>query len=83
MDWAALAEGRYVDAVNNVPKAAADLVRFIKLLKYTDADGLGPNDDVHLIGFGIGAHLAGNVGYEFRNFAPIGTITGNYYCVSF
>lgn len=74
MDWHYLATGRYSQVVENIPRAADNLVLFLEELKKQKL--YFNNDDVHLVGFGIGAHLAGNVGNQLRRSAQIARITG-------
>lgn len=66
MDWAFLAGDNYLQVVTNVRHAAEDLVILLEKIDYK----------IHLVGFGIGAHLAGAAGRISRRNHPIGRITG-------
>ncbi|XP_023950731.1 pancreatic lipase-related protein 2-like [Bicyclus anynana] len=59
VDWSPLSQGSYTAAVSGVPKVGRDLGQFISFLTTTTGASL---DNVHLIGFSLGAHVAGNAG---------------------
>ncbi|KAJ0182669.1 hypothetical protein K1T71_002038 [Dendrolimus kikuchii] len=61
VDWRALANSNYVTAVNGVPSVGQFLGNFLIWLINTT----GTNwNNVHLIGFSLGAHVVGNAGRQ-------------------
>lgn len=59
VDWRALANSIYVTAANGVPSVGQFLGNFLIWLINTT----GTNwNNVHLIGFSLGAHVVGNAG---------------------
>ncbi|XP_046961511.1 pancreatic lipase-related protein 2-like [Vanessa cardui] len=61
VDWRDSASGNYVSASVSVPAAGRFLGNFLQWLIRT---GGGNWDNVHLIGYSLGAHLVGNAGRE-------------------
>lgn len=75
MDWAFEAGDSYYQVLKVISRVAADVANFLEILrKLKDTRN---NDDVHLIGFGIGAHIAGEVGHKLGLAAGIARITGS------
>lgn len=61
LDWRALANSLYVTAANGVPGVGQFLGNFLTWLVNTT----GTNwNNVHLIGFSLGAHVVGNAGIQ-------------------
>lgn len=61
VDWRESANGDYFSASLRVPAAGRFLGNFLNWLINT---GGGSWDNVHLIGYSLGAHLVGNAGRE-------------------
>lgn len=61
MDWKRLALADYVTATHGVPAVGRGLGQFMEFL--CGVTGLSLNN-VHLVGFGLGAHVVGNAGRE-------------------
>lgn len=74
MDWSELsAFPWYREAVANVKMVAGALTRFLET--YHDTGEL-PIDNVHIIGFSLGAHVAGFAGKSLRPGLRVPRITG-------
>lgn len=56
VDWSLLADQSYHTAKDNIAHAALYIGRFLKYL--VDLHGMNL-DKIHIVGFGLGAHLAG------------------------
>ncbi|XP_059563255.1 endothelial lipase [Myotis daubentonii] len=71
VDWLPLAHQLYIDAVNNTKTVGHSIARMLDWLQEKDGFSLG---NVHLIGYSLGAHVAGYAG----NFVTgtVGRITG-------
>ncbi|XP_036178692.1 endothelial lipase [Myotis myotis] len=71
VDWLPLAHQLYTDAVNNTKTVGHSIARMLDWLQEKDGFSLG---NVHLIGYSLGAHVAGYAG----NFVTgtVGRITG-------
>lgn len=77
MDWSVEAEGSYYNVVQNIETIADDIVTLmISINGIPDNDELLQEHDYHLVGFGVGAHLAGVAGYLRPNTINIRRITG-------
>ncbi|XP_050671069.1 pancreatic lipase-related protein 2-like [Leptidea sinapis] len=59
VDWQELAAANYVTAVAGVPSVGQHLGEFVNWLI---ENGGGVWDNVHLVGFSLGAHIVGNAG---------------------
>ncbi|XP_060804419.1 pancreatic lipase-related protein 2-like [Amyelois transitella] len=71
LDWMRLAISNYVTAVRGVPAVGQGLGQFIRyLISVTGAR----YEDIHLVGFSLGAHLVGNAGRELLG--RVARITG-------
>ncbi|XP_075970409.1 pancreatic lipase-related protein 2-like [Anticarsia gemmatalis] len=64
VDWRALANSAYNTAANGVPNVGEHLGKFLTWLINT---GGGNWNQVHLVGFSLGAHVVGNAGREAGN----------------
>ena len=76
IDWSALtAAPWYTNAVDNLPVAARYVARFLRFLI-----GSGyPSKLIHLVGFSLGAEVAGFVGKQLQEFGVmLPRITGEY-----
>ncbi|XP_034452665.1 endothelial lipase isoform X1 [Hippoglossus hippoglossus] len=71
VDWIVMAQQLYPDAVNHTNTVGLDIATMINWLK--DEQQL-PLQNVHLIGYSLGAHVAGYAGAYVRG--TIGRITG-------
>lgn len=74
VDWNELASGLYTLAVWGVPSVGEFLGNF--LIWLIDTAG-GDWDNVHLIGFSLGAHVVGNAGRTIGGLAA--RVTGIYF----
>ncbi|KAJ8718519.1 hypothetical protein PYW08_002756 [Mythimna loreyi] len=63
LDWRRLASANYMTAVQGVPAVGRGLGQFLAFLNSITG---APFDQMHLIGFSLGAHLVGNAGRELR-----------------
>ncbi|XP_056179493.1 endothelial lipase [Falco biarmicus] len=70
-DWLSLAHQLYTDAVNNTEIAGRSIAR---LLDWLQENPLFQLENVHLIGYSLGAHVAGFAGNHVHG--TIGRITG-------
>lgn len=77
VDWRALANSGYSTAANGVPSVGQFLGNFLVWLINT---GGGNWNNVHLIGFSLGAHVVGNAGRQSGSRAS--RVTGEC-CYSF
>lgn len=73
MDWRRLALSDYATAARGVPDVGRGLGQFINFLINTAGGNL---NNVHLVGFSLGAHLVGNAGRELGG--RVARITGKY-----
>lgn len=73
VDWSAYARLSYSDAVKAVPDVGVNIGFFIKLL--VDADKVSL-DRLHIIGFNLGAHIAGYAGRYLES--CVARITGKH-----
>ncbi|XP_036101304.1 endothelial lipase [Molossus molossus] len=71
VDWLPLAHQLYTDAVNNVRMVGHSIARMLDWLQEQDGFSLG---NVHLIGYSLGAHVAGYAGNFVKG--TVGRITG-------
>ncbi|KAM3655846.1 endothelial lipase [Ammospiza maritima maritima] len=71
VDWLPLAHQLYTDAVNNTQIVGKTIARFLDWLQENPLFRL---ENVHLIGYSLGAHVAGFAGNHVRG--TIGRITG-------
>ncbi|NXF62457.1 LIPE lipase, partial [Ciccaba nigrolineata] len=72
VDWLPLAHQLYTDAVNNTRIVGKNIAR---LLDWLQENPLFQLENVHLIGYSLGAHVAGFAGNHVHG--TIGRITGN------
>nr|ACD37365.1 pancreatic lipase 3 [Mamestra configurata] len=74
VDWRTDAEQTYSTASLRVPLIGAEVAEFIKWLCTSDADF----NQIHLVGFGLGAHVAGIAGRRLMDETriPVSRITG-------
>ncbi|TRY56949.1 hypothetical protein DNTS_023882 [Danionella cerebrum] len=72
-DWRNLALQPYPIAAKNSRQVGGDLATMLKWLQDVAQLSL---DEVHLIGYSLGAHVAGFAGSHFRGAQKIGRITG-------
>lgn len=85
VDWERDASYSYSVASASVPFVARDLEYFLKELVYYS--GMIESDTVHLVGFGLGAHIAGiasrhlDYAEEWTEIGVVGRITGKYCCI--
>ncbi|KAF3706480.1 Lipase member H [Channa argus] len=70
VDWNRGAATSYFNAVKNTKKAGANLTAFIELMQEHGAS----LSSIHMIGFSLGAHIAGFVGSSLNG--SLGRITG-------
>ncbi|RVE46508.1 hypothetical protein evm_008858 [Chilo suppressalis] len=63
LDWSRLARRNYITSFRGVPTVGRRLGRFVGFLNSRAGLSL---DNVHLIGFSLGAHLVGNAGRELE-----------------
>nr|KAF6471507.1 lipase G, endothelial type [Molossus molossus] len=70
VDWLPLAHQLYTDAVNNVRMVGHSIARMLDWLQEQDGFSLG---NVHLIGYSLGAHVAGYAGNFVKG--TVGRIT--------
>ncbi|XP_019508248.1 PREDICTED: endothelial lipase isoform X2 [Hipposideros armiger] len=71
VDWLPLAHQLYTDAVNNTRAVGHSIARMLDWLQEKDDFSLG---NVHLIGYSLGAHVAGYTGNFVKG--TLGRITG-------
>ncbi|XP_007197288.2 endothelial lipase [Balaenoptera acutorostrata] len=71
VDWLPLAHQLYTDAVNNTREVGHSVARMLNWLQGKEDFSLG---DVHLIGYSLGAHVAGYAGNFVKG--TVGRITG-------
>uniref|UniRef100_A0A8C5N9A8 triacylglycerol lipase n=1 Tax=Gouania willdenowi TaxID=441366 RepID=A0A8C5N9A8_GOUWI len=71
VDWIAKAQQLYPDAVNHTHEVGVDIA---SMLDWLQDELLLPLENVHLIGYSLGAHVAGYAGTFVRG--TIGRITG-------
>ncbi|XP_026924743.2 endothelial lipase isoform X2 [Acinonyx jubatus] len=71
VDWLPLAHQLYTDAVNNTRVVGHSVARMLDWLQEKDDFSLG---NVHLIGYSLGAHVAGYAGNFVKG--TVGRITG-------
>uniref|UniRef100_A0A8C9A1C2 triacylglycerol lipase n=1 Tax=Prolemur simus TaxID=1328070 RepID=A0A8C9A1C2_PROSS len=71
VDWLPLAHQLYTDAVNNTRVVGHSIARMLDWLQEKDDFSLG---NVHLIGYSLGAHVAGYAGNFVKG--TVGRITG-------
>ncbi|XP_023937353.2 pancreatic triacylglycerol lipase-like [Bicyclus anynana] len=70
-DWRTVAIAIYGSAVNGVPNVGRNLGQFLDFLHRVTGASF---NNMHLIGFSLGAHVAGNAGRELRG--RVARITG-------
>ncbi|XP_054439603.1 endothelial lipase isoform X2 [Pteronotus mesoamericanus] len=71
VDWLPLAHQIYTDAVKNIRLVGRSIARLLDQLQEKDSFSLG---NVHLIGYSLGAHVAGYAGNFVKG--TVGRITG-------
>ncbi|KAL2089813.1 hypothetical protein ACEWY4_014501 [Coilia grayii] len=71
VDWLDTAQNHYVIAAQNTKSVGQDVARFIDWMEETTNI---PLDSLHLIGYSLGAHVAGFAGSHTSN--KVGRITG-------
>lgn len=71
LDWRRLAISNYVTAARGVPALGRGLGQFLAFLNRATGASF---DNMHLVGFSLGAHLVGNAGKELEG--KIARITG-------
>lgn len=71
MNWAFLASEHYLQVVRNVRAAAEDLSTLLAIVKEAK-----DNKYIHIVGFDIGAHVAGNAGRGVKARFDVDRITG-------
>lgn len=67
VDWESGAEPPYLQAIANARVVALEIINLIKTLKYF---GVSANKIV-LVGHGVGAHIAGYVGFAVKGIKKI------------
>lgn len=72
MDWSALCKFEYFTAIKGAQLAASALTNFVDFLNRIGIE----NDNIHLIGHSLGAHVAGVASDVLKN-GRISRITGN------
>uniref|UniRef100_A0A3P9MBU8 triacylglycerol lipase n=1 Tax=Oryzias latipes TaxID=8090 RepID=A0A3P9MBU8_ORYLA len=71
VDWLSLAQNHYAVAAQNTKAVGQEIARFIDWIEETTNI---PLDNIHLIGYSLGAHVAGFAGSHAAN--KVGRITG-------
>ncbi|XP_026201401.1 lipoprotein lipase [Anabas testudineus] len=71
VDWLASAQNHYVVAAQNTKAVGQEIARFIDWIEETTNM---PLENIHLIGYSLGAHVAGFAGSHANN--KVGRITG-------
>lgn len=75
LDWGNAVKNRYPEAMENTVRVASKIMDFFTLLM-SRFPGIRP-ERIHLLGFSLGAHLAGFIGKNFqKQLGTIGRITG-------
>ncbi|XP_009995044.1 PREDICTED: endothelial lipase [Chaetura pelagica] len=74
VDWLPLAHQLYTDAVNNTRVVGKSIGRLLDWLQVRQGNPNFKLENVHLIGYSLGAHVAGFAGNHVRG--TIGRITG-------
>ncbi|XP_075974721.1 phospholipase A1 member A-like [Anticarsia gemmatalis] len=77
VDWTSFSSGSYSNALRGVPLVAASIANFITEMNKLDSNdnNIVSYDKVHVVGFGLGAHIAGQVGRSIAD-GKIARITG-------
>lgn len=77
VDWRSVASGLYTTSVRGVPNVGEHLGRFLVWL----INNAGGNwNNVHLVGFSLGAHVVGNAGRTAGSLPS--RVTGNFVILS-
>jgi predicted esterase len=74
VDWRRLAISTYTTAVRGIPAVGRGVGQFINFLCQTTGCNV---NNFHIIGFSLGAHLAGNAGRELGG--RVARITGKLF----
>lgn len=74
MEWRRLASSDYVRAVAGVPAVGRGLGQFLNFLNSVTGVSF---ENMHLVGFSLGAHIVGNAGRELNG--AVARITGKSY----
>ncbi|XP_070619456.1 hepatic triacylglycerol lipase [Erythrolamprus reginae] len=72
-DWLSLAHAHYPIAVQNTRDVGQEIARF---LEWLEASVQFDRSKAHLVGYSLGAHVAGFAGSSMRGSGKIGRITG-------
>ena len=76
VDWSAgAADPNYVRAAVNTRLVGRQVALLIENINNSNVDGKKINDKIHIIGFSLGAHVAGFAGHQLKN---LSRITGMY-----
>lgn len=75
MDWHRVSIADYVSAVLGVPSVGRGMGQFIN---YLVEEFKIPYDNVHLVGFSLGAHVVGIAGRETGG--KVARVTGDQFC---